>query len=244
MGFTHSIFSLLLSLFFNINPALTIIFSLFPDLEFLLPVIHRGPLHSLVFLGPIGVLLFFKNRELFDCFFVGVFSHLFLDSFTKQGIPLFYPFLNFYFSLYFFELEWIVIVSSLVLIFNLNKVKLIKQFLPVFLFLWFFILLFSKADSTFNGLCNGIFVNLSNMPLNKEIVVNGIICSEINEYKSKSGYAYQFFNICSGNGSVKVFKSKSVLENLLKRGDFVEICGFYDKKYGLEIRNVKYIKIT
>ena len=107
---THLIVALfiaLILLFFNINLIFIIAFvisSLLADIDsptskigkrfkFLnLLFSHRGFFHSLFALLIFSVLLYFVNYLLALAFFSGYFLHLLLDSFTKQGIYLFYPF--------------------------------------------------------------------------------------------------------------------------------------------------------
>ena len=52
---------------------------------------HRGALHSLIF--ALLLSLFIGIFTLWGCFgfFVGYFSHLFLDCWTKSGVRLFWP---------------------------------------------------------------------------------------------------------------------------------------------------------
>ena len=59
---------------------------------------HRKIFHSLFF-GIILAYLFFNfDRNSGLGFFLGFFSHVMLDSFTRQGINLFYPFGKFIFK--------------------------------------------------------------------------------------------------------------------------------------------------
>ena len=108
---THLIFALLIALFllfigFN-YPLFILVFvfaALLPDIDhpsskigrrfkFLnLLFTHRGFFHSLFALLIFTILLYFVNFMLAIAFFSGYFLHLLLDSFTKQGIYLFYPF--------------------------------------------------------------------------------------------------------------------------------------------------------
>jgi len=107
---THLAAALLIALillFFKLNPLFIIIFilaSLLPDIDhpsskigrrfkFLnLLFTHRGFFHSLFALLIFTILLYFINFLLAIAFFTGYFLHLLLDSFTRQGIFLFYPF--------------------------------------------------------------------------------------------------------------------------------------------------------
>ena len=107
---THLAVAFLISLvllYFNINLVFVIIFitaSLLPDIDHPSSKIgrrfkflnylfsHRGFFHSLFALLIFTILLYFINYLLAIAFFSGYFLHLLLDSFTRQGIFLFYPF--------------------------------------------------------------------------------------------------------------------------------------------------------
>src|SRR3989339_753163 len=115
--FTHILFGLLIALLFKsflpeINYwlflFLVLLGSIFPDIDepnskivnwsgFIGKIIsffshHRGFFHSLFFILLISLILnlFLSIYYLFGLV-LGLFSHLFLDSLTKQGIVLFYP---------------------------------------------------------------------------------------------------------------------------------------------------------
>jgi len=53
---------------------------------------HRGLFHSLFALLIFAVLISFIDYLLALAFFLGYFLHLLLDSFTRQGIFIFFPF--------------------------------------------------------------------------------------------------------------------------------------------------------
>lgn len=53
---------------------------------------HRGILHSFTFLILLTIIFLFFAPVLALGFFLGYALHLFADSFTKEGIVLFYPF--------------------------------------------------------------------------------------------------------------------------------------------------------
>ncbi len=107
---THLAFAIFISLillYFNLNLVFVIIFiiaSLLPDIDSPTSKIgkrfkflnylfaHRGFFHSLFALLIFTIILYFVNYLLAIAFFSGYFLHLLLDSFTKQGIYLFYPF--------------------------------------------------------------------------------------------------------------------------------------------------------
>lgn len=53
---------------------------------------HRGVVHSLFFVLSLSLLFGLFDPSLGFGFFVGGFGHLVLDSITKQGVRIFYPF--------------------------------------------------------------------------------------------------------------------------------------------------------
>jgi inner membrane protein len=53
---------------------------------------HRGPIHSLTFTIIIAIVLSFFFPGLAFGFFLGYGTHLFVDSFTKEGIIPFWPY--------------------------------------------------------------------------------------------------------------------------------------------------------
>lgn len=63
-----------------------------PDYDLKLKIKHRTITHCILFYIVIGALLYRVNFETFIFFSIGYLSHLLLDSLTKHGIPLFYPF--------------------------------------------------------------------------------------------------------------------------------------------------------
>jgi len=120
IALTHALFGLLLALLFDVNPIIVMIFSLVPDIEFILPTFHRGPLHSPLLLAPFILFSYFYEKRFGLAILIGLVSHLFLDFLTPQGLPIFYPFSKFYLSLHFTwntnALNWFIIVLCVVLI--------------------------------------------------------------------------------------------------------------------------------
>lgn len=53
---------------------------------------HRGPIHSFTFCIIIAIVLSFFFPTLAFGFFLGYGTHLFVDSFTKEGIVAFWPY--------------------------------------------------------------------------------------------------------------------------------------------------------
>ncbi len=114
---THIAFALLISLYFfhyfTTPPILSILIILFasliPDLDTINSKIskinplrkltkyifkHRGMLHSLFTPILIYLIIYIIHKEIALLIAIGYTSHLFLDSFTKQGIKPFYPLTN------------------------------------------------------------------------------------------------------------------------------------------------------
>lgn len=52
---------------------------------------HRGPIHSLTLSIIISIILSFFLPTIAFAFFLGYSTHLFVDSFTKEGITPFWP---------------------------------------------------------------------------------------------------------------------------------------------------------
>jgi membrane-bound metal-dependent hydrolase YbcI (DUF457 family) len=102
-------------------------------------------------MGPLALTAWLFDREKGEAFTTGVFSHLFLDSFTSMGLPLFYPLISTYYSLYFYSttnLNWIIIVVSAVLIINAKKLfkkEASKKILAGISVVWIVLLAFSKV---------------------------------------------------------------------------------------------------
>jgi inner membrane protein len=91
---THLVIGTLVSLPILTNPfgLIGILGSIAPDLDIKLGIkFHRTFTHGLFFLifSSCGIAVFNKNIALI--WFVSYASHLFLDSLTKGGVPLFYP---------------------------------------------------------------------------------------------------------------------------------------------------------
>ncbi|MEM4330563.1 MAG: metal-dependent hydrolase [Candidatus Pacearchaeota archaeon] len=112
---THILFSVILLLvllpFFNINLLFILFFIfgvLFPDIDnkksklgkiFIFRPLqwifkHRTTFHSVFLIGTISLILELTNKGTGIGFFLGSFSHLFLDMMTTRGVPIFFPFSN------------------------------------------------------------------------------------------------------------------------------------------------------
>lgn len=104
---THKIFALGITMFMlkpsllNVLPALlaTIFGSLFPDFDIRFK--HRRFLHNVFALTFIGILPLIMLENFFEvpsyislmskAFFIGYFTHIMLDLFSKGGVALFWP---------------------------------------------------------------------------------------------------------------------------------------------------------
>ncbi len=146
IGFSHAVFAWFIAVFFVLNPVVVMLFSLVPDADLILNVSHRTILHSLFFVIPFSAFLLFAGRSFALSALAGMLSHLFLDSLTVTGVPLFYPFLTSYFSLFFYNsdsLNWIIIVSCIVIAVNVKK-RFEKKYLAFAGVFWFFLLVSFK----------------------------------------------------------------------------------------------------
>ena len=76
--------------------ALGIIGATFPDIDFMIGLKHRGFTHSLLALVIFTSIAFCFNKQFGFTFGCCYLSHLILDSFTKMGVPLFYPSKRYY----------------------------------------------------------------------------------------------------------------------------------------------------
>jgi inner membrane protein len=247
IALTHAVFAWLLAVVFQLNPIITILAALVPDAEYILGTVHRGPLHSLLIMVPLAALTYFYDREKGEAVSAGVFSHLFLDSLTKMGVPLFYPLINKYYSLYFYDtnnLNWIVIAFSLAVLFNAKKLfekEVSKKVMLIIGICWFLVLLILGSSSAMFAHCPETLTQLNSLVPGEYFTVQGIICSEVKNYTSQSGNNYQDFQICADNDSVRIFKLHAVETSELAYGDSVKLCGEYTSDYGGEINYVQWI---
>lgn len=63
-----------------------------PDWDMLLGIKHRTTTHSLIALLTSTIVIMLCNFRVGLIWLISYISHLILDSFTKMGVPLFYPF--------------------------------------------------------------------------------------------------------------------------------------------------------
>lgn len=250
---THLIFSIGIGKILNLHFLPLVIGSLFPDIDSLFPFIsHRTALHSIFVVLGISLLLYpkFKNKSI--SFFLGCFTHLFLDSFTSVGVNTFWPIPFEYgfniassdiMNLIFMLTGIILILSSktiqdILINYEPRKIRLITYSLIVFFFV--FLGIFGKMELK----CNGSEININNLNSsfdNKEVLVKGTICSNITYYISKTENKYEIFSLCQGNNSILVWKLESILEKPVKNTN-VSVCGVYTLAYEEpEINLVKYL---
>ena len=71
-----------------------IVGSVAPDWDLYLGIKHRTITHSLLFLLTISVLIGIFNIDMAILWFIVYALHLIADSFTKMGVPFFYPFIK------------------------------------------------------------------------------------------------------------------------------------------------------
>ncbi len=250
IALAHAIFAAVLAFLFNLNPLVTMLFSLVPDAEVLLPTFHRGPLHSLLFIIPTGLAIMIYDRTSAKSATTGMVSHIFLDSLTMMGVPLFYPLVNKYFSLYFFntnQLTFLVIIFLTIILANKSRIHMKKQEIILIILLIIFALspLAGRAKPIFTYNCPSNIIPLEEVVLHPEeyVLVEGVVCSDIKDYTSNSGTKYQDFKICNDT-QVRVFKKTSIQENLFARGNILRICAKYTENYGGELYYIKYVKVS
>lgn len=76
--------------------AIGLIGSTLPDIDYKIGIEHRTITHSLIFMIFTTLLISYINSYIGLVFGISIASHLVLDSFTKTGIPLFYPSKKYY----------------------------------------------------------------------------------------------------------------------------------------------------
>lgn len=239
IALAHALFALVTAIMFRFNPIIAVIFSLVPDMEYVLPTFHRGPLHSLIVIIPIFLVVYFYDKDAGFSALTGMLSHIFLDSLTEMGVPIFYPITSNYYSLHFIEtnqITFLTIILSVIFILNIKKLKGIdtKYFVPILIFFAIVPVIGNSTEIFADCSDETIFISEVQNYEGEYVTVEGIICSEVKDYTSTAGNEYQDFQLCNGT-EVRIFKIKSVQENLLKRGDSVRICGKYTSDHGGEL---------
>lgn len=77
-----------------ISMAGAIVGSVAPDWDLYLGIKHRTITHSLLFLLISSILVGIFNIDMAILWFIAYGLHLIADSFTKMGVPFFYPFIK------------------------------------------------------------------------------------------------------------------------------------------------------
>jgi len=259
---SHLLFAISISEVLGLNTVIVAIFSVIPDIDFMIGLTHRGLTHSLTIIGII-VLISFMGYKIFGkkkynqvknyhSIVIGLLAHLVLDILTFMGVQLLFPFGKFYsynfFNSYDVESNLFVVFVSLVVLINKNllKKKLMKynprtirlvtySLLIIFLIIPIVISLFNQTVSLNELISNPEFFD------EKSVIVNGVVCSNISEYTSNAGNDYLIFDLCENNESIKIwllerfYNNVSLNENLCIEGTFTT------KYEELEITNIKWV---
>jgi len=240
---THAIIGLAISEALLLSPLLVVIGAVIPDLDYIIGIPHRGITHSLIFvILPVLAMLKLKGKRAALALFLGISSHLILDSVNPMGVPLLYPFEEYYsFNL----IAWDSVVGNLGLIIlaaiiilnkkniqeylvSLKKGQLLKGTLG-FVTVWMGMLLLFPV-----GTCPSNTTNINYLHRlvgDMSVTVNGTICSDINLTTSKAGNKYQVFTLCDETGNITIWKGEWVLENNLSKGDIIKLCGKFTRKF-------------
>ncbi len=258
MQVTHAVVGLVLGEILLLSTPLVVLGAVLPDIDFLIGLTHRGLTHSLLFLV-LASLLVYKLRDKRAAFslFIGLTSHLFLDAVTTMGIQALWS-LNTFFSFNLTSTNYVpvnIFIIALLAVVYYNKESIIDYLTRVrrgvalkgsmaFTIGWSLLLIASPviicrgSDSSINSLINNKVLNGMGVRL------NGTICSSINPYYSKAGNEYQVFYICDNNESIKIFKGSWVLDNELRQGDVIYLCGTYTTDYGEpEVSYIDYVSL-
>ncbi len=236
ISLTHAITGLVLGEIFLLNAPLVVLGAIIPDIDFLIGLPHRGFTHSLFFALTSSFIVYkIFNKRIGFSLFMGLISHLFLDSLTIMGIQLFWP-IDIYFSLNLVSASYApanIFIIALMLVVYYNKNSIIKYLNS---------LRKGAALKAFFAFVTAWIVLLAINPAN--VCCTGTICSDISTYTSRSGNTYQVFMLCNENESIKIFKGSWILENDLRKGDLIYLCGTYTTEFGEpEINNIKYVRL-
>ncbi|MBR9677999.1 MAG: metal-dependent hydrolase [Nanoarchaeota archaeon] len=242
IGFVHALFAMAFSRILGVSVLWSVIGSLLPDIDLLLPVQHRMITHSLVFVLAVYVLvrLAGRSRQGFALSF-GMLTHLFLDSLTPMGIGVFYPLQNF-FSLGFdaSRAGYATILLSIIVIANQSRLrsffkrfggKKIKTGMRVSVIAWLIALIFWGGACPLVHSSIGYILSGLDGFSEKKVMTSGVVCSEIEKKFSKAGNEFQVFELCDGPDSLVVWKLASVERKDLNKGDHIIVCGLFTLKY-------------
>lgn len=253
MGITHALVGLVLGEVLMLNTPLVLLGAVIPDIDFLIGFEHRGITHSLLFLVTASLIVYkLRNKQAAFSLFMGLSSHLFLDSITTMGIRFLWP-LNVFFSFKLTSSDYVLINLLIIILMAVayyNKDSIIDYLMSLkhgkalkssllFIAGWSVLLMASPVmmcagrESSINSIINEALEGES-------LITNGTICSSIDNYVSRTGNKYQLFYLCSGDSKIKVFKDEQVLENNLRMGDIIKLCGSYTTSY--KEPEINYIK--
>jgi|GEM_PF-1280396 len=240
---THAILAIGLSEALMLNPVIALIGAIIPDLDYVIGIQHRTITHSLIFLLIATLITYkLKDKRAALALFIGMASHLMIDSITPMGVPLLYPLNNYYsFNL----VTWnsvtanlgIILFAGLLILnkhnihdylFSLNKGQALKGVI-VFSITWFGILFLFPVSECPHQVTTISYLDTLVGEMN--VKVKGTICSEIELKTSKSDNTYQIFTLCDETGNITIWKGDWVLENNLSRGDIILLCGTYTRKF-------------
>jgi inner membrane protein len=242
---SHIALGLALSEVLRLELLWVIIGVVLPDVDYLIGVTHRTIMHSAVFVALISLLMYKSNKRKGVSLFIGLSSHLLLDVFTTQGVMLLWPVKTFYSYGLFNSGETapnlLVIIISLVILWNKDIIssklsllgyKKVQKYtysiilIPLLLVIPYYYFQLSQCEQTsINDL-------LSNAEVFSEacVVVNGIVCSEVDEYTSSSATVYNIFDLCDGDESIKVWLLSSLNPDL-EFNDNVTITSLFTTKF-------------
>jgi len=260
---THALVGLTLTYVLGLDFIVGFFSAILPDIDILSNLsffntifgTHRGFTHSLL---PLLIITFFlcnfKNKRVGVSFFIGYSSHLILDSFTKIGIPLFFPLKTYYsFNLGTSSdpnLNYFFIFLSIFLLLNKKTIeKAIMNLGPTKTrFAVYSIICLTFITLAFYG---GIYyqeTTIDNLLKNNEEVyvsIEGIVCSAPKYHTTKYVNTFEIFSICDEkNKSLIVWRFLNKNDNKVNLYDKVKIEGMFTKAYKWpEITYVKNVEI-
>ncbi len=243
---SHAFIGVMICEVFMLSPAPVIVGAVLPDMDYLAGIPHRTITHSLLFVAAASLIAWkLTDKRTAYSFFLGLSSHLILDSITPMGIPLLYP-MNTYFSfnlvnsndiianLGFILLSIIAIINKDAIhdyLFSLKKGQALKG-VTLFIVGWFVFLSFFQTKPL-------TIKDVLAMTDGSLVTTKGTVCSDITFYTSKSGNHYQIFDLCDSTGKIRVW---SKLKNNLSKGELIQVNGFFTLKY--KEPEINYAKVT
>ena len=244
IGFTHAIIAIAIALILSLDAAFFVIGALLPDVDFLMNISHRGPLHSLLFAAIIYLVVRYRigKRESM-AIALGVFTHLILDSMTYMGIQLLFPLSDmFSFRLTSSSNEVAnlsIIVASLVIWLNQGNItknlskfksKNIRFGIYAIILLWIITLTFFGRIYYQRVEMNQL-LSEPNIWDGKLVSLAGTICSDIEIRESSSGNKFQIFDLCYENDKIVVWKIDYIETSNLEISQNIQIEGTFTLDY-------------